>query len=210
MDFKIFDIILKDHLVRMATNIPQATLNAITISQQSRIDYVLKVLNASTDIQIAVRAAAQAAALNDNLFANQFADFLDIWLSPVFRLITTTVQYTVIFPTGSFFVQVDALEFPPSGSFLLNTSNGSQLVNYTGREASLFFPGLAHFTGCTGGSGSAEPGTVVTAAIEDLAVSPSAIQARKDLFIAAFTRRSQNAIGALSFINDMHVWEGDE
>lgn len=29
---------------------------------------------------------------------------------------------------------------------------------------------------------------------------------KREAFLAAFTRRSQNAIGALNFINDKHIW----
>lgn len=205
---KIFDIMLKDELVRTSTDTPKATLNAMALSHQDRINYVLKVLNAPIDIQIAVRSAAQV--LNQYMFPNQLVDLLDIWLSPIFRLVTTSVGAEVNLPQSEILVEADALLFPPSGSLRLNTSNGPQLVNYTGIEESQFFSSLAQFTGCSGGSGHADQSEVVTFVTFEFDISDSALQARKDLFIAAFTRRSQSAIGALNFINDLHVWEGQQ
>lgn len=194
MDMKIFDIMLKDEVVRAATSLPKATLNAMAVNHQNRIDYVFRVLNASSDIQIAVRAKAQL--LNDHMFSNQLVDILDIWFSSQFTGIAhwTTLSGFVTLPQETIVVDSTS-DFPSIGELQI----GSQIVSYTGKMQGQDF---GSFTGCTGGSGGPYTGVVNEAGV------PSAAEAeeRRDLFIAAFTRRSKNAIGALNYINGLHVW----
>lgn len=61
-------------------------------------------------------------------------------------VVSTMLAVPFTFPAGTVTV-VDTTNFPASGAFRINSSNGSQLVTYTGKTPT-------QFTGCTGGSGS--------------------------------------------------------
>lgn len=203
---KTIDIMLKDQVVRMATSLPKATISALTVQQQLYSDYLLKVLNAPIDTQIAVRNAAAASGKNA---IEQLSRILTALLSPAFRTVTTSLDAPTTLPAGSLGQPIgtvlagDTTDFPASGMFRLNTSQAGQLVSYTGKTP-------ASFTGCTGGSGSAGQGNVITFVTFEFDISAAEIQARRDTFIAAFTRRSRHAIGALTFINDKHIWSWNE
>lgn len=208
---RVTDIFLKYNIVKASTTLPLAYLNDISGKQQLRQDYMLRVFNAPIDIQIAVR---DAAAADSRSALKQFAGILTALLSPPFRSVTTRLDVPATFPGGSLgqpegtVIVEDTTYFPTAGTFWIPTSQFYEtVIGYTGKTPT-------SFTGCTGGGGSAGQGNVITARTVSattpsglLDMSDSAIQARKDLFIAAFTRRSQNTIGALKVINGEHIWE---
>jgi predicted phage tail protein len=74
--------------------------------------------------------------------------------TPVLVYPVTALDVPVTLPAGT--VSADTDGFPIAGSFYINTSGGSQqLITYTGKTAT-------QFTGCTGGTGSAGSGNVIT------------------------------------------------
>lgn len=201
---KIFDIALKNAIAKTSTSFPLASVTSLASKLQTRCDYLLKVCLAPPDVQIALR---NAIASDNRKFPQYVVSTLAVLLSSQFTGIshTTSLDVPTTLPAGSLGQPVGTVivedttasgGFPSAGTFLLNTSNGQQTVSYTGKTST-------SFTGCTGGSGSAGQGNVIT---EGGVPSVAEAEARKDLFIAAFTRRFRNAIGALNYINSLHVW----
>lgn len=205
---RILDQIFKNAIVQVAQSCSRSDLEKIAQAHQARFDYTIRVLTAP---DLALQRAVRDAAIADTgEFPEQLAAILTVWLSPAFRVVSTRLDVPTFFPAGSLGQPVgtviveDTTDFPPAGTFLVNTSQFyEQVIGYTGKTPT-------SFTGCTGGGGSAGQGNVITARIAGLDTSASAAQTRKDLFIAAFTRRSENTIGALNFINDKHVWSWNE
>lgn len=189
---EIFDIFLKAALVRSATSLPKATASAIASRQQILHDYLLKVFDAPIAIQIAVR---DASAASESLDERKLSRIVTALLSPLFTApaVTELATGAVFLPSSTFNV-LDASRFLPSGSFVFNSG---KLIHYTGKTGN-------QFTGCTTtATGSVQGGNVITQAGVPSAAEVSANRAE---FRAAFTRRSQNTIGALNFINEKHIW----
>lgn len=201
---RIADQIFKNEIAQVAHFYSRSVITEIVQAHQSRFDYIIRALTAPRPVQTAIRDAA-IADTGESLFPQQLAAILTVWLSPQFTGMahTTSLDVPTFLPTsigqpaGTIIVEPNG--FPTVGTFRIQSSRGEQIIRYTGKTNT-------SFTGCTGGNGaSAGQGNVITE-VPDYDISPSAVKARRDAFVAAFTRRSQNAIGALNFINSKHIW----
>lgn len=194
----ILDQIFKNSIARVAQSYPRSVIQEIVQAHQVRFDYIIRVLAAPRPLQMAIRDAAIA---DTGEFPQQLAAILTAWLSPALQgpAVTQLGPGAILAPLSPPITinAVDTSLFLPSGSFRFNSG---KIINYTGKTGTTF-------TGCTspttlGGLGSG--GSVIT----QVGAFPSAAEAsaKRDLFKVAFTRRSQNAMGALTFINEKHIW----
>lgn len=215
------DLMLKETVVRTATSFPKATVSAIIDRQESRHDYLLRFFNAPITTQIAVRDAAAEDEAH-----SQLARILTVLLSPPLDFTSSNPNGdgpTIRPPSAAVWNGALGLSFgaAPTGKVLRyeigndsveatpDVSSSSTVWDYT--SSFLLFSASSHsplivkaryFIGSDPASDQS-----LTAYRIDL---DALAQSNKAQVIAAFTRRSQNAIGALKFINDKHIWSGHE